>query len=215
MRVVSLNVGLPQEIESRSGTIRTSIFKMPVLGRRRVSTLNVEGDEQSDLAVHGGADKAVYAYPSEHYAYWCKELGQTDLPWGAFGENLTTVGLLEADVRIGDRFRVGSAELVVTQPRMPCYKLGIRLGRPDIPKRFLKSGRSGFYCAVTLEGEVGQGDAIELTARSNEGLTIADVINLYTVDAENQELLRRATESSMLPDSWKDYFRKRLWEPDT
>jgi MOSC domain-containing protein YiiM len=194
--------------------VLTSIFKKPVDRRLRVTTLNFEGDEQSDLTVHGGVDKAVYAYASEHYEYWRSTLAQADLPVGVFGENLTTEGLLETDVRIGDRFRVGSAEFVVTQPRMPCYKLGIRFGRPDIVKRFLQSGRSGFYFAVTLEGEVGAGDSIELIARADEGLTIADVVNLYTVDAENQELLRRATESSILPESWKDYFRKRLWQPD-
>ena len=137
-----------------------------------------------------------------------------DLPWAVFGENLTTEGLLEAEVRIGDRFRVGSAEFVVTQPRMPCYKLGIRFGRMDILKRFLHSGRTGFYFAVTTEGEVGAGDAIEPIARADEGLTVADVVNLYTVDAKNQDLLRRATQSSALPESWRDYFRKRLWEPD-
>jgi len=214
MRVVSLNVGLPREVEWHGRTVLTSIFKAPVDRRLRVSTLNFEGDEQSDLTVHGGVDKAVYAYPSKHYEYWRRELAQADLPLGVFGENLTTEGLLETDLRIGDRFRVGSAEFVVTQPRMPCYKLGIRFGRGDILKRFLQSGRSGFYFAVTLEGEVGEGDSIELIARSNEGLTVADVVKLYTVDTENQELLRRATESSMLPESWKDYFRKRLWEPD-
>jgi MOSC domain-containing protein YiiM len=136
-----------------------------------------------------------------------------DVPWAIFGENLTTTGLLE-DVRIGDRFRIGSAEFVVTQPRLPCYKLGIRFGRPDILKRMLQSGRTGFYFAVTTEGEVGAGDAIEPIERANEGLTVADVVNLYTVDAKNQDQLRRATESSALPESWKDYFRKRLWDPD-
>jgi MOSC domain-containing protein YiiM len=214
MRVVSLNVGLPRDIEWRGGIVRTSIFKTPTDRRLRVTTLNFEGDEQSDLSVHGGVDKAVYAYPSEHYAYWRRELPEMDLPWGVFGENLTTEGLLEANVRIGDRFRVGSAEFVVTQPRMPCYKLGIRFGRPDIVKRFLSSGRTGFYFAVHLEGEVGAGDSIELIARAEEGLTVADVFKLYTVDAENQELLRRATKSFALPESWRDYFRKRLWEPD-
>jgi MOSC domain-containing protein YiiM len=214
MRVVSLSVGLPREVDWHGRTVLTSIFKTPVDRRLRVTTLNIEGDEQSDLTVHGGVDKAVYAYPSEHYEYWRRELPGTDLPWGVFGENLTTEGLLEADVRIGDRFRVGSAEFVVTQPRMPCFKLGIRFGRPDILKRFLRSGRTGFYFAVTTEGEVGAGDSIELIERADEGLTVADVVNLYTVDAENQELLRRATESSILPEGWKDYFRKRLWEPD-
>jgi MOSC domain-containing protein YiiM len=215
MKVVSLSVGLPREVEVHGGTVLTSIFKAPVDRRLHVTTLNLEGDAQSDLSVHGGIDKAVYAYPSEHYEYWHRELPEADLPWGVFGENLTTEGLIEADVQIGDRFRVGSAEFIVTQPRMPCYKLGIRFGRPDIVKRFLKSGRPGFYFAVTLEGEVGAGDSIERIARAEEGLTVADVVNLYTVDSENQELLRRATQSSILPESWRDYFRKRLWKPDT
>jgi len=214
MRIVSLSVGLPREVEWRGRTVLTSIFKAPVDRRLRVTTLNFEGDEQSDLSVHGGVDKAVYVYPSEHYELWRRELPQADLPWGVFGENLTTEGLLEADIRIGDGFRVGSAEFVATQPRMPCYKLGIRFGRPDIVKRFLQSGRTGFYFAVTLEGEVGAGDPIERIARADEGLTVADVVNLYTVDAENQELLRRATRSSILPEGWRDYFRKRLWDPD-
>ncbi len=214
MRIVSLNVGLPREIEWHDRRVRTSIFKSPADRRLRVTTLNLEGDQQSDLSVHGGVDKAVYAYPSEHYQYWRRELPQTDLPWGVFGENLTIEGLLEEDVRIGDHLRVGSAKFVVTQPRMPCFKLGIRFGRPDIVKRFLRSGRTGFYFAVLLEGEVGAGDSIELMAQAEGGLTVADVVNLYTVDAENQELLRRATQSSALPESWRDYFRKRLWEPD-
>ena len=214
MRVVSLNVGLPREVEWRGRPVRTSIFKTPVDGRRRVTTLNVEGDEQSDLSVHGGVDKAVYVYPSEHYAYWHRELPQVDLPWAVFGENLTTEGLLEEHLRVGDRLRVGSAEFVVTQPRMPCFKLGIRFGRPDIVKRFLQSRRTGFYLAVLREGEIGAGDSIALTPHDERGLTVADITNLYTVDSENQELLRRATQSSALPESWRDYFRKRLWEPD-
>jgi len=213
MKVVSLSVGLPREVEWHGRTVLTSIFKTPVDRRLRVTTLNVEGDEQSDLTVHGGVDKAVYVYPSEHYEDWRRELPGMDLPWAIFGENLTTEGLLE-DVRIGDRFRIGSAEFVVTQPRLPCYKLGIRFGRPDILKRMLQSGRTGFYLAVTTEGEVGAGDSIEPIALADEGLTVADVVNLYTVEAKNQELLRRATESSMLPEGWKDYFRKRLWDPD-
>jgi len=214
MRVVSLSVGLPREVEWDGHTVLTSIFKEPVDRRLRVSTLNCEGDQQSDLTVHGGIDKAVYAYPSEHYESWRRELPGMDLPWAVFGENLTIAGLLEGDVRIGDHFRVGSAEFVVTQPRMPCYKLGIRFGRMDILKRFLHSGRTGFYFAVTTEGEVGAGDSIERIERADEGLTVADVVNLYTVDAKNQDLLRRATQSSRLPESWRDYFRKRLWEPD-
>jgi MOSC domain-containing protein YiiM len=215
MRVVSLSVGLPREVEWDGQTVLTSIFKEPVDRRLRVSTLNLDGDQQSDLSVHGGVDKAVYAYPAEHYEYWRRELPEMDLPWGVFGENLTVEGLLEGDVRIGDHFRAGSAEFVVTQPRMPCFKLGIRFGRMDILKRLLKSGRTGFYFAVTTEGEVGPGDPIERIARGDENLTVADVVNLYTVDVKNQDLLRRATESSRLPESWKDYFRKRLRTPDS
>jgi MOSC domain-containing protein YiiM len=213
MKVIALSVGAPREVEWRGRTVRTSIFKTPVDRRLRLTRLNFEGDEQSDLTVHGGVDKAVYVYPAEHYAFWRGELPEMDLPWGMFGENLTTEGLLE-DVRIGDRFRIGSAELVVTQPRMPCYKLGIRFGRPDIVKRFLQSGRTGFYFSVGQEGEVGPGDAIELVARADDALSVADVVGLYAADAGNQELLRRAAESSVLPEGWKDYFRKRLWEPD-
>jgi len=214
MRLLSLSTGLPREVDLRGRKVRTSIFKASTDRRLRVTALNVEGDQQSDLSVHGGADKAVYVYPSEHYAYWRRELPGVDFPWGAFGENLTTEGLLEEHVRVGDHLRVGSAEFVVTQPRMPCFKLGIRFGRPDIVKRFLQSRRTGFYLAVLLEGEIGAGDSIRLTAQDGEGLTVADVVNLYTVDADNQELLRRAIQSSALPDSWRDYFRKRLWEPD-
>src|SRR4051794_36915508 len=213
MKVVALNVGLPREVEWHGQTVLTSIFKTPVEHRLHVTKLNLEGDEQSDLTVHGGVDKAVYVYPSEHYEHWRRELPGVEFPWAVFGENLTTEGLLE-DVRIGDRFRIGTAEFVVTQPRLPCYKLGIRFGRMDMLKRMLKSGRTGFYFAVTTEGEVGSGDAIEKIARAEEDLTVADVVNLYTVDVRNQDLLRRATQSSILPESWRGYFRKRLREPD-
>ena len=213
MKVVSLSVGLPREVEWDGQTVLTSIFKEPVDRRLHVTTLNFEGDEQSDLTVHGGVDKAVYVYPSEHYESWRRELAGMDLPWAIFGENLTTEGLRE-DVRIGDRFRIGTAEFVVTQPRLPCYKLGIRFGRMDMLKRMLRSGRTGFYFAVTTEGEVGAGDAIEPIARAEEDLTVADIVSLYTVDAKNQELLRRATRSAILPESWKGYFRKRLRDPD-
>jgi MOSC domain-containing protein YiiM len=209
MKVVSLNVGLPREIEVEGGSVLTSIFKVPVDRRLRVSRLNFEGDEQSDLTVHGGIDKAVYAYPFEHYDAWRKEMPEVEFPLAVFGENLTIEGLLE-DVRIGDLFRIGTAEFMVTQPRLPCYKLGIRFGRMDMLKRMLRNGRTGFYFAVTTEGDVGPGDAIEPIKRAAEGLTVADVVRLYTVEANNQELLRRATQTSGLPDSWKDYFRKRL-----
>jgi len=214
MKLLSVNVGLPREVEWNEKIIRTSIFKAPVSGRVRVAKLNLKGDQQSDLSVHGGIDKAVYAYPSEHYPFWREELPGTDLPWGVFGENFTTKGLLEETVHIGDRLRIGSAEFVVTQPRMPCFKLGIRFGRSDIVKRFLQSGRSGFYLAVLREGEVTVGDSIELLERDEHGITVTDVVNLYRRDATNQDLLRRVSELPSLPKSWRDYFRKRLWNPD-
>jgi MOSC domain-containing protein YiiM len=214
MKLFSVNVGLPREIEWKGKVVRTSIFKTPVRGRVRVARLNLDGDQQSDLSVHGGVEKAVYAYPSEHYPFWREELPGTDLPCGVFGENFTTEGLLEETVHIGDRFRVGSAELVITQPRMPCFKLGIRFNRPDIVKRFLQSGRAGFYFAVVIEGEVAAGDSIDLLARDENGITVADIVNLYRRDATNQELLRRASELPSLPKNWRDYFRTRLWNPD-
>ena len=195
--------------------MRTSIFKTPAEGRIRVAKLNLKGDEQSDLSVHGGIDKAVYAYPSEHYPFWRKELPDMDLPWAMFGENFTTEGLLEDTLHIGDQIQIGSAEFVVTQPRMPCYKLAIRFGRPDIIKRFLHSGRTGFYLAVLREAEVTAGDSIKLLSQDEHGVTVAEVVKLYTTDAANQGLLRRVSELPALPEGWRDYFRQRLWDPDT
>jgi MOSC domain-containing protein YiiM len=215
MKLISVNVGLPREITVAGKTVRTSIWKYPVRGRIHVSTLNLDGDQQSDLSVHGGVDKAVYLYPSEHYSYWRTQLPAVELPWGAFGENFTSEGILEDQIRIGDRIRVGSADFMVTQPRMPCFKLGIRFNRRDMVKRFLESKRTGFYLAVIREGEVEDGDPIEFIEKQEIGVTITDIVNLYTVDSRNQELLRRATELSALPQSWKDYFRKRLWNADS
>ncbi len=214
MKLLSVNVGLPREIEWKGKVVRTSIFKAPVPGGVRVAQLNLEGDQQSDLSVHGGIDKAVYAYPSEHYPFWRQELPGMDLSWGVFGENFTTEGLLEETVHIGDSLRVGAAEFVVTQPRMPCFKLGIRFDRSDIVKRFLQSGRAGFYLAVLKEGEVTAGDSIEFLKQDEHGVTIADIVNLYRRDATNQDLLRRVSELPSLPKSWRDYFHTRLWNPD-
>jgi len=213
MKIVSVNVGLPREVQWRGQSVRTSIWKSPVEGKVHVRTLNLDGDQQSDLSVHGGAEKAVYVYPSEHYSDWRLELPGVELPWGAFGENFTAQGLLESVVQIGDRLRIGSAEFVVTQPRMPCFKLGIRFGRADMVKHFLRSGRSGFYLSVAREGEVAAGDAITHDAGAS-GVTVSDVVSLYSTDAQNQQLLRRAIEVPALPEAWREYFRERLWEPD-
>jgi MOSC domain-containing protein YiiM len=213
MKLISVNAGLPSEIRWNGKTVTTSIWKEPVSGPARVSALNLEGDRQADLSVHGGADKAVYVYPSEHYGYWRRELQGMQLPWGSFGENFTTEGLSE-EFRIGDRLRIGSAEFAVTQPRMPCFKLAIRFGRPDMVKRFMKSGRTGFYLSVVREGEVTTGDAIHLDARPGESLSVADIVRLYAADSENQDMLKLATRLAELPEGWRDYFRKRLWGPD-
>ena len=209
MRVVSLNVGVPREVEWKARTVLTGIFKAPVAGRRRVERLNFEGDRQADLTVHGGIHKAVYGYPSEHYAFWAGELARDDLGWGEFGENLTTEGLREEDVRIGDRYRVGTAELVVTQPRQPCFKLGIRFGRADMVKRFQRSGRSGFYFAVASEGEVAAGDPIELLEPAGDSLCVADVLRAVYHDRDDVELVRRASELSGLPEEWRRGFSAR------
>jgi MOSC domain-containing protein YiiM len=209
-KLLSINVGMPRVVISDGKPVSTGIFKEPVADRIMLRTLNLDGDRQADLSVHGGPTKAVYAYPSAHYEYWKRELPEIKLPWGMFGENFTTTGLLEAELNIGDKFRVGSAIVMVTEPRMPCYKLGIRFGRPDIVKRFLTSGRTGFYFAVLQEGEVGAGDSIELVERSEDSLRISDITALYTHEKRNIGLLRRAIDVQALPESWKTYFQHRL-----
>lgn len=210
MHVISLNVGAPGTVQWHGRAVRTSIWKSPITGRARVSTLNIAGDQQSDLTVHGGPNKAVYAYPSEHYDYWRQELPGVDLPWGAFGENLSTEGLSEVTVHIGDRFQIGSAEFQVTQPRMPCFKLGIRFNDDLMVKRFLHSGRSGIYFSILREGEVAAGDAIQLLEHVEDGVSVADVVSLYVGDLDDEELARRAAGSSALPDHWKEIFQERL-----
>ncbi len=210
MKLISVNVGLPREIAWNGASVATGIFKQPVAGPVRVERLNIVGDKQADLSVHGGPNKAVYAYPSEHYGYWRRELGDGELPWGMFGENLTTEGLDEKAVRIGDRFRVGTAELVVTQPRSPCYKLGIKFGRPEMVKRFAASRRTGFYFAVAQEGEIASGDTIELVERAANSLTVAEIFALYAFEKNDREMLRRAAELEALPENWRGYFREQL-----
>lgn len=210
MKVISVNVGLPRLVLRNGEPVSTGIFKEPVDGRVRVKTLNLDGDRQADLSVHGGPQKAVYLYPSEHYEFWKHELPEMSLPWGMFGENLTSTGLFETEVHIGDKFRIGTTELMVTQPRMPCYKLGIRFGRVDIIKRFLVSERSGIYFSVLKEGEVGAGDEVELLERNVAGVRVVDVTRLYSSDREDVDLMRRAIATEALPDSWREYIRKRI-----
>jgi MOSC domain-containing protein YiiM len=210
MKIISLNVGLPRLVLRNDEPVSTGIFKKPVAGRVMMRRLNLDGDRQADLSVHGGPEKAVYVYPSEHYEFWQRELPDMDLPWGMFGENLTTTGLFETEINIGDKFRAGDSEVMVTQPRMPCYKLGIRFGRTDIIKRFLVSERSGFYLSVLKEGEVGAGDEFQLLEKNTSGVRVVDVTRLYSSEKENVALLRRAIATQALPESWREYFQKRL-----
>jgi len=207
MRVLYVNVGLPREVETPRGIVLTSIFKQPVEGRVAVRGNNLEGDRQSDLTVHGGPNKAIYAYASEHYPYWASEL-RRELTPGNFGENLTTEGLLEEDVGIGDRYRVGSAVLRVTQPRMPCFKLTVRFDLPSIVKLFWNSGFPGIYFGVVEEGEIGAGDAIELLDRDPAGVTIADVMRVFKGESDDEELVDRVL-AAPLSGSWKQEILER------
>jgi MOSC domain-containing protein YiiM len=212
VKLLALSVGGPRELEYRGEMVRTSIFKERVTGMRHVARLNIDGDEQSDLSVHGGRYKAVYAYPSEHYPLWRGELSEPDLSWGGFGENLTTEGLVESGVCIGDHFRIGTVELAVTQPRLPCFKLGIRRNRLDIVRRLQQSGRSGFYLSVVTEGELQEGDTIEVVARDERRLSIAAVVRLFNADDGDLDLglLKTAATHPALTPSWRENFNQRL-----
>jgi MOSC domain-containing protein YiiM len=214
VRLISVNVGLPREVTWKERPVTTAIFKEPVQGQILLRTLNLDGDRQADLSVHGGTDKAVYVYPAEYYDYWRSELPGQELPWGSFGENFTTTGLFEEAVHIGDRFSIGSAEVVVTQPRLPCYKLGIKFGQAEMVKRFANSRRTGFYLAVRKEGIVAGGDGIQLLSRDPQQITVADVTRLYFRDDKDLEMMRRALLSEALPEGWRTYFTQQLEETE-
>jgi MOSC domain-containing protein YiiM len=210
MRVLSVNVGLPRKVLFNGQTITTAIFKDPVKGPVKLRKINLDGDKQADLTVHGGVDKAVYSYPAEHYDYWRKQYPNIDIIWGMFGENFTTEGLMEDTVNIGDQVQIGSAKLVATQPRMPCYKLGVRFGIMEIIKRFLSSGRPGIYFKVLKQGEVKTDDKIEIIEKDKNNVTVKDIIRLY-VDkdhVDNIETMRRAIKISALPEGWKYEFQQ-------
>jgi MOSC domain-containing protein YiiM len=227
MKLVSLNVGLPREVTWHGMAVSSGIFKQPVEGRIALRRLNLDGDRQADLSVHGGKDKAVYCYPLEHYEYWKKELPDHELMLGAFGENFT-INFGSDDMRgggsnnsfspedtihIGDRFSVGSAEVVVTQPRLPGYKLGIRFQMDDMVKRFLASGRSGFYLAVVREGEVGTGDEMRMISKDSNNVPVSEITRLYVAKKYSDEdvrIVERVLRVAALPESWKEYFRERL-----
>ena len=209
MKLLSVNVGEPRDAVWRGEVVRTGIFKSPVDGRVALRGDNLVGDAQADLTVHGGADKAVYGYPSEHYGFWCEWLGVDELPWGAFGENLTTEGLLETEVCIGDRFRIGTALIEVSQPRIPCANLALRHERADLPKHFLASGRSGFYFRILEHGELGAGDAIARCESDPRGLSVAEVQGLARAKGD-PALIRRAAEHPALAEVWRADLRRRL-----
>jgi MOSC domain-containing protein YiiM len=213
MRIASVNCGLPRQVEWHGKIVTTGIFKDPLEGRVPLRKLNLDGDKQADLAVHGGEAKAVYCYPLAHYKYWKAELPGRELPMGMFGENFTTEGLLEDSVFLGDRFAVGSAEVVVTQPRLPCYKLGVRFGSDDMVKRFLASARTGFYLAVSREGSVEAGDKIVPLGRERDSVPVSEITRLYVTKKYGKadvESVQRALTVAALPESWKEYFRERL-----
>ena len=190
--------------------VTTGIFKEPIHHRTKLRKLNLDGDKQADLTVHGGVDKAVYSYPEEHYRFWQKELPDMYLSCGMFGENFTTEGLFEDNVNIGDQFRIGTAIVIATQPRMPCYKLGVKFGRMDIIKRFLSSGLTGIYFKVLQEGEVGAGDLIELIRRDDNNVTVKDVVRIYTVDKDDVQTMERAIKVKDLPVGWRSHFIEQL-----
>jgi MOSC domain-containing protein YiiM len=210
MKLISLNVGLPRIVESNGEPVTTGIFKEPKQGPVMLRKLNLDGDRQADLTVHGGVSKAVYGYPVEHYEFWRRELPDMELPFGMFGENFTTEGLREDTLNVGDRFRIGEAELMVTEPRLPCYKLGIKFGRSDILRRFLQSRRTGFYFAVVKEGQVEAGDEIELLSRDSNNISIADITRLYAFEKDDVVTLRRAVKLEALSEGWREYFQKQI-----
>ncbi len=209
MRVVSVNVARPRTVEHQGRQVRTGIYKTPVAGPVHIGRLNLDGDAQADLRVHGGPDKAVYAYPSEHYAYWAREL-RREFPWGQFGENLTVEGLLEDDVCIGDVFRVGDARLEVTQPRTPCYKLAMKMQIDDFIDRFAASLRTGFYLRVLTEGVVAAGSAIAREARGTGGLLVREAYRLRHGSAPDAAALRQALSVPALAPGWRQAYEKRL-----
>ena len=213
MKIVSLNVGMPRETLWHGRRVVTGIFKEPAEGRVALRKLDLDGDGQADLTVHGGEYKAVYCYPAEHYDYWKKQLPERELPMGMFGENFTTEGMREDAMHLGDQFSVGTAQVVVTQPRLPCYKLGLRFAADDMVRRFLASGRTGFYLAVTCEGQVAAGDEIALIAQDENSVAVSEITRLYVAKRfvpEDVHLLQRAMRVVALPQSWKDYFAERM-----
>lgn len=210
MKLLSVNVGRPRPVPYRDGVVSTGIYKEPVADRVWVRRLNIEGDGQADLRVHGGEHKAVYAYPFEHYAFWERELGRNDFVSGQFGENLTVEGLLEDVVHIGDIYRLGEALLQVSQPRSPCFKLGIRMGDARFPARFTAENRTGFYLRVLEEGRIAAGDTIERVEQAKDSISVCDAFRLRHGSGGTRDEYARAARIEALTPSWRAAFEKRL-----
>ena len=209
-RLLSLNVGLPRDVSWQGRTVHTGIWKEPVQGRRMVRRLNIDGDGQGDLAGHGGEHRAVFVYQIESYRYWQNQLGRTDFTHGEFGENFTVEGLPDDEVCIGDRYRVGSALFEVTQPRVTCYRVGIRMNEPQMAALLVSHGRPGFYFRVLEEGEVGAGDEIVRVMQGPEGMTVAEVDALLYKPGHPADRLERALRIPALSTGWRDSFRALL-----
>lgn len=207
--ILSLNVGLPKDVRDGKRVVRTGIFKGSVIGPRHLGRLQLEGDGQADLENHGGASKAAYAYSADHYAHWQRELDRP-LPFGGFGENFTVTGMTEETVRIGDVFRVGAALVEVTQPRVPCFKLGLRMGDPRFVGVFLKSLRTGFYLRVLEEGAVAAGDRFVGEAEGPGGVSVADAMRLLFFDKQDRAGARRVLAVPALSPEWRAELEKRL-----
>jgi MOSC domain-containing protein YiiM len=229
MKLISVNIGRPRPVPHEGRVVSTGIFKEPVAGPVFLRRLNLDGDGQADLRVHGGADKAVYAYPFEHYAFWEQECRndfknplslegeggrsskRAGFPYGQFGENFTITGWLEDAVCIGDEFQIGAARVQVTQPRPPCFKLGIRMNDDQFPARFAAANRTGFYLRVLQEGRISAGDAIERVAHDAGSLSVRDVFRLRH-DRGTRAEYERAARLPALSPSWRAVFEKRLVE---
>ncbi len=210
MQLISINVSLAREVHYQGRTVSTGIFKKPITGAVQVSKLGLQGDQQADLSVHGGIDKAVYLYPNEHFNFWSDQYPQREFSAGLFGENLTTIGLLESEINVGDILRIGDVEFMVTIPRMPCFKLGIKMGDPGFIKAFLEANRSGFYLKVLKEGIIEADQPVAVTGGDGYGLKIAEVSRLYTLEKDNQTLLEKAVNAPNLTSKWKEFFQSRL-----
>ncbi len=211
-RLLSVNVGLPRDVTWNGKTIRTSVWKSPVDGRRMVRKLDIDGDAQADLAGHGGEQRAVFVYQMDSYRYWESFLGRNDFTFGQFGENFTVEGLPDNEVCIGDRYRIGGAEFEVTQPRVTCYRVGIRMREPRMPSLLVAHHRPGFYFRVLQEGEVGAGDDIAKIADGPERITVADIDALLYLPGHSSEQLQRALRIPALSKGWQSSFQAMLQE---